>query len=105
MSTEGDVYSYGIILLEMLTGKKPTDEMFKDGHGLHKFGELAFPHKIGDIIEPNLVQQYQGKHTSKTSGDWTHVMVGMQKCVRRLTELGLKCSVDSPKGRPTVQEV
>ncbi|CAM0910525.1 unnamed protein product [Alopecurus aequalis] len=105
MSIEGDVYSYGIILLEMLTGKMPTDEMFKDGHDLHKFVELAFPHKIGDILEPNLVQQYQGQHTSRTSGDWTHVMVGIQKCAMRLTELGLKCSVDSPKNRPTVQEV
>jgi serine/threonine protein kinase len=95
MSIEGDVYSYGIILLEMLTGKKPTDEIFMDGHGLHKFVELAFPHTIGDVLEPNLVQQYQGKH----------VMAGMQKCARRLTELGLKCSVDSPKGRPTMQEV
>uniref|UniRef100_A0ACD5ZWR2 Uncharacterized protein n=1 Tax=Avena sativa TaxID=4498 RepID=A0ACD5ZWR2_AVESA len=105
MSMEGDVYSYGIILLEMLTGKRPTDEMFKDGHGLHNFVEMAFAHKNGDTLEPSLIQQYQGEHTSKTSGDWTHVMVGMQNCARRLKELGLKCSVDSPKGRPTMQEV
>ncbi|VAI89148.1 hypothetical protein VPH35_130114 [Triticum aestivum] len=105
MSTEGDVYSYGIILLEMLIGKNPTDEMFKDGHGLHKFVELAFPHKIGDILEPNLIPQYQGKHTSKPSGHGTHVMVGMQECTMQLVKLGLKCSVDSPKDRPTMQEV
>lgn len=105
MSTEGDVYSYGIILLEMLMGKNPTDEMFKDGHGLHKFVELAFPHKIGDILEPNFIPQYQDEHTSKPSGNGTHVMVDVQECTMQLVKLGLKCSVDSPKDRPTMQEV
>ncbi|XP_052876312.1 probable LRR receptor-like serine/threonine-protein kinase At3g47570 [Gossypium arboreum] len=35
LSTNGDVYSYGILLLEMLTGKRPTNERFKEGLSLH----------------------------------------------------------------------
>ncbi|XP_074282400.1 uncharacterized protein LOC141606913, partial [Silene latifolia] len=40
-STEGDVYSYGILLLELMTGKSPTDSMFKEGYSLHMHAEAA----------------------------------------------------------------
>ena len=42
-STEGDMYGYEIFLLEMFLGKRPTDEMFKNGLNLHKFAEMALP--------------------------------------------------------------
>ncbi|RXH94627.1 hypothetical protein DVH24_024311 [Malus domestica] len=50
VSTYGDVYSYRILLLEMLTGKRPTDEMFKDDLNLHNFIRIALPecHKSSD---------------------------------------------------------
>nr|AGT17283.1 kinase [Saccharum hybrid cultivar R570] len=36
VSTTGDVYSLGILLLEMFTGRSPTDDMFGDMLDLHK---------------------------------------------------------------------
>ncbi|KAJ9167172.1 hypothetical protein P3X46_021842 [Hevea brasiliensis] len=39
VSKKGDVYSYGILLLEMFTAKKPIDESFKDDLNLHTFVE------------------------------------------------------------------
>ncbi|KAI8523598.1 hypothetical protein RHMOL_Rhmol13G0086600 [Rhododendron molle] len=34
-SIQGDVYSFGILLLEMFTGRRPTDTMFEDGRNLY----------------------------------------------------------------------
>ncbi|XP_044971102.1 probable LRR receptor-like serine/threonine-protein kinase At3g47570 [Hordeum vulgare subsp. vulgare] len=60
ISTEGDVYSYGVIILEILTGKRPTDEMFEDGQSLYKFVEDSFPEKICEILDPRINIPYYG---------------------------------------------
>ena len=41
VSTEEDVYSFGVFLLEMFLEKKPTDEMFKDDLNLYNFVKMA----------------------------------------------------------------
>ena len=56
-SIEGDVYSYGILLLEMFLGKRPIDEMFKDGLNLHNFAKMALLDKLSQIVEPILISR------------------------------------------------
>ena len=46
ISNKGDVYSFGVLLLQMITGCSPTDERLGDGASLHEFVERAFPDNI-----------------------------------------------------------
>jgi serine/threonine protein kinase len=54
VSTYGDVYSYGTLLLEMITGKRPTDSMFEDGIGLHNYVKMALPDRVLQVADPTL---------------------------------------------------
>uniref|UniRef100_A0A0D9XUB7 non-specific serine/threonine protein kinase n=1 Tax=Leersia perrieri TaxID=77586 RepID=A0A0D9XUB7_9ORYZ len=98
VSTEGDVYSYGIIILEMITGKRPTDQMFWEGENVHDFVKSAFPHQLNNILEPNLTICHEDE-------DLDHVVVEIQTCVIQLAKLGLMCTESSPKDRPTMEDI
>ncbi|XXG71835.1 hypothetical protein AAC387_Pa07g1068 [Persea americana] len=54
-STFGDIYSYGILLLEMFTGKKPTDEIFNGSLSLHQFAKMALPERVRQIVDQRLL--------------------------------------------------
>jgi serine/threonine protein kinase len=57
VSTYGDVYSFGILLLEMFTGKRPTDDMFQDGLNLHNYVEIALPGRVTEVVDPMLFRE------------------------------------------------
>ncbi|XP_058198323.1 probable LRR receptor-like serine/threonine-protein kinase At3g47570 [Rhododendron vialii] len=45
-SIQGDVYSFGILILEMFTGKRPTDMIFTDSWNLHQFSKSSLPERV-----------------------------------------------------------
>lgn len=49
-----DAYSYGILLVEMFTGKRPTDSMLSHNLTLHNFGKMALPEQVTTVIDPKL---------------------------------------------------
>ncbi|KAF8691491.1 hypothetical protein HU200_040637 [Digitaria exilis] len=94
ISREGDIYSYGIIILELLTGKRPTDEMFNVSLSLHKF-----------ILDPNIIPNLEDNDMSNSLEHENHATVRMMSNIMRIAKLGLSCSVETPKDSPTMQDV
>ncbi|CAN6360835.1 unnamed protein product [Urochloa humidicola] len=105
ISTEGDIYSYGIVLLEMLTGKHPTDDLFDHGFTLRKYVEEAMP-EIGEILDPDLSKEIGGDHSYSCIESYKQDnKTEVQKCILQLLNLGLQCSKQAPKDRPNTQDV
>ncbi|VAI62638.1 unnamed protein product [Triticum turgidum subsp. durum] len=103
ISTEGDVYSYGIILLEMLTGKRPTDA-FSDGLTLQKYVDASLS-EIEHILHPSLMPKTGDQHTVTPKIEEYKPTTVMHICALQLLKLGLLCSVESPKDRPSMHEI
>ncbi|XP_014496650.1 probable LRR receptor-like serine/threonine-protein kinase At3g47570 [Vigna radiata var. radiata] len=111
VSTKGDMYSFGILILEMLTGRRPTEEMFKDGHNLHNYAKISFPNNLLEIVDATLVSvenvsptiTASEQHNISEIADNLHLNTKM--CLLSLFKIGLACSVELPGERLDMMEV
>ncbi|CAL9175596.1 unnamed protein product [Musa hybrid cultivar] len=105
VSIQGDVYSYGILLLEMFTGRRPTDDGFEAGLNLHQYVEMALPDQIADIMDPNLfLGTGEGKvHPANPSANMPNIRA--VECVTSVLRVGILCSKESPKERMDMEDV
>ncbi|GLJ20532.1 hypothetical protein SUGI_0373590 [Cryptomeria japonica] len=94
VSTKGDVYSYGILILELLTRKRPTNDMFKEGINLPKWASMDFPNKIIEVVDNYLLQ------------DVNEINISMVlACLTQCIQVGLVCTRELPQQRPNMIEI
>ncbi|GKC69128.1 leucine-rich repeat protein [Tanacetum coccineum] len=74
-------------------GKRPTDDMFKDGLSLHKFAYMAFPDHVIDIIDNDAIVLQSTEANAKK----------VEECLVATIKIGVSCSVDSPAERMKIE--
>ncbi|XP_074284936.1 uncharacterized protein LOC141610640 [Silene latifolia] len=103
-SIAGDVYSYGILLLELMTGKSPTDSMFKDNYNLHIYAEAALPDQVLQIVDPRLEEA----NLTLDTEDIRATQVALQRrmeCIISVVTVGVSCSNHLPHDRMKIIDV
>ncbi|KAK3436964.1 hypothetical protein EUGRSUZ_C01567, partial [Eucalyptus grandis] len=93
VSTQGDMYSYGILLLEMLTGRRPTEETFKDHLNLHNFVKVALPDRVMEIVDSAII-----------NGESENDIERMRGCVASILNIGVACSMELTQDRMDVAQ-
>ncbi|XP_059073692.1 putative leucine-rich repeat receptor-like serine/threonine-protein kinase At2g24130 [Cryptomeria japonica] len=92
VSIKGDVYSYGILLLEMVTRKRPSDDMFMGDLNLQNWVRSSFPDRVAEIIDSRLLRD---------------VNANMEEngFLLSFITVGFLCTNESPRERPSMRDV
>ncbi|KAF6141725.1 hypothetical protein GIB67_027903 [Kingdonia uniflora] len=104
-SVKGDVYSYGIMLLEMFIGKKPTDGMFKEGLNLHNFVKMHLPDQVMMIIDPRQVNGELYVEVLNYAGTLQKARGRVHECLVSVLEIGVACSAESSGKRMNMKDI
>ncbi|KAG8644936.1 hypothetical protein MANES_10G015757v8 [Manihot esculenta] len=109
VTTYGDVYSYGILLLEMFTGKRPTHEIFTDGLDLHNFVKAKLPGQVRQVVDPTLFTPGEVEAATTAAAenmdDCECIEDSIEECVVSVLQIGLACSAEVPQDRMNMRDV
>ena len=93
VSRLGDVYSYGILLMETFTQKSPTDDMFEVEFSIKDWVKDSYPDALIDVMDAKLLTEVGGQFNLEK--DYMVSIMG----------LALDCTTDSPRERKSIIDV
>lgn len=88
------MYSFGVLVLELVTGRRPTDDMFEGGTSLSKWVKSRYHGREESVVDPALA--------SEARSQMPEVKKMWEVATGELLELGLVCSQEKPSSRPTM---
>ncbi|KAL6651007.1 hypothetical protein ACP70R_009932 [Stipagrostis hirtigluma subsp. patula] len=99
ISTSGDVYSFGVLLAETLTGKRPTDSLYSNGESIVNFIEKNFPDQILQVLDAQLREGWQ-----EFAGENLEEERAVYSCLLNLLKVALSCTRQAPNERMNMRE-
>ncbi|TYH29945.1 hypothetical protein ES288_A01G054300v1 [Gossypium darwinii] len=91
--TEGIVYSFGILLMEIVTRKKPIDDMFVGGRSLNSLVIESISSSLNQVIDPKLLNNIGREHLK------------VKDCALSILEVGLEYCVELPNEKLHMKEI
>lgn len=94
-------------MLELFTGKRPTDDIFNDGLNIHKYVATALPDHVMEVLDPSLILEEGEEREVDETGDIlaAHRTDFKQRGGSKIDylvsamKIGVSCSISLPKER------
>ncbi|WCJ39261.1 Leucine-rich receptor-like protein kinase family protein [Euphorbia peplus] len=96
-STAGDVYSYGVMLLELFTGKAPTNDIFAGENNLINWVQSTFHTDILQVVDPELILFTKNNNYDEEISKIEY------NCLMTIIEIGLYCSAENADSRISIR--
>ncbi|WVZ51060.1 hypothetical protein U9M48_002246 [Paspalum notatum var. saurae] len=103
VTTHGDIYSYGVLVLQTITGKRLTDSESRHGLGLHEYVDRALHNSaLMDVVDTQLSMDLDNElHTMSDASSYKR----MVDCIVSLLTLGVSCTQESPSRRMPTRDI
>ncbi|XP_027185089.1 LRR receptor-like serine/threonine-protein kinase GSO1 [Coffea eugenioides] len=93
VSAKCDIYSFGIMIMEVFTRTNPHSEMFGEKLSLRSWVANSIPDGLAKVIDANLLKESDEYFVEKLS------------CIASIMKVALGCTMESPRERSSIQDV